>query len=765
MTTNSFTKICLFLFIGMTVAIRPAFSNPVSRSQALQNARNFIQKRGGNIKKMALRQAPLKSNEAENAPYYIFNLGDDNGFVIASGDDRAHAILGYSDEGAIDVNKMPDAMKYMLDYYEEQIQLSKNLTNSEVTNSSVSYPAVEPMLTTKWDQRYPYNANCPMIDNYRCATGCVATAMAQVMYYHHKKSVNKVTKRIPSYWYEDMLVNSIPKNSKIDWDNMLDVYQDQNYTDEQAQAVANLMLYCGTSLKMKYETYGSATSISDIPDILSNYFGYQSSECIWRDTFETYSDEEWLKMVCEELLEGNPIIYGGTSDYSSLGSHCFVIDGYDGNGYVHINWGWGGRDNAFFLLSAVENYDLSIHGFIMGTYTNGQCAIFGAKPSEESVPRLKTVKITLNSDTLIHEKNSFGDDDYYVSLSCEVENITEGVEQFDAGFYLCNIDGDPISEREDYTHLNYGLTTTISDYVSVTNDINRNAIYKIIPKSSIHYDYDFEMGYENIQYDAIRNNANEDLYVTVVIKDGKSKLYIGKPDFSDDIVEFKDEEAKRVCLNNNWDIDEDGELSKTELDFVTDKGYGFDWNKHLVSFDELRFFNNLYRIGDFDNDINLKSIAIPKNVEYIESFAFENAKSLTSITIPSNVTSIGKKAFNGCESMTFVKVNWQQPITILESVFSNDVYENAILYVPHDTKSAYETAVGWKNFTRIVEFLLGDVNNDGKVNISDVTQTVSHILGNTPDNYDESVADMNDDGFINISDITLMVKAILGTDN
>jgi hypothetical protein len=161
----------------------------------------------------------------------------------------------------------------------------------------------------------------------------------------------------------------------------------------------------------------------------------------------------------------------------------------------------------------------------------------------------------------------------------------------------------------------------VSRDVSVTDDISRNAIYKIIPTSNIHYDYDFEMGYENIQFDAPRKNANEDLYVTVVIKDGKSKLFIGKPDLSDEIVEFKDEEAKRVCLNNNWDIDEDGELSKTELDFVTNFGFnsGFDRNKHLVSFDELRFFNNLNRIGDFDNDINLKSIAIPKNVEYIEN--------------------------------------------------------------------------------------------------------------------------------------------------
>ncbi|MBQ1627195.1 MAG: C10 family peptidase, partial [Prevotella sp.] len=340
MTTNSFTKICLFLFIGMTVAIRPAFSNPVSRSQALQNARNFIQKRGGNIKKMALRQAPLKSNEAENAPYYIFNLGDDNGFVIASGDDRAHAILGYSDEGAIDVNKMPDAMKYMLDYYEEQIQLSKNLTNSEVTNSSVSYPAVEPMLTTKWDQRYPYNANCPMIDNYRCATGCVATAMAQVMYYHHWPQ--DATAIIPSYNSEIAVsghsaykttVATLPSTT-FDWDNMLDTYADGS-TALADTAVARLMQYCGAAVKMQYSPTRSGAQNTDCIAAFNNYFGYAGTITeLERDCCQPGT---WDELIYHEISQARPVIISGGANN---GFHSFVCDGFDGDCMFHINWGW-----------------------------------------------------------------------------------------------------------------------------------------------------------------------------------------------------------------------------------------------------------------------------------------------------------------------------------------------------------------------------------------------------------------------------------------
>ena len=152
------------------------------------------------MKQRTLRQAPMSAkNKMESAPYYVFNLDNDNGYVIASGDDRAFAILGYSTKGHLDTDSMPDGMKWMLDFYAEQIAASPEMSTNNRMKSATSYPAIEPMLTTKWSQGYPYNANCPLVNGKRCVTGCVATAMAQVMYYHRRTSTNQVVKTIPPF--------------------------------------------------------------------------------------------------------------------------------------------------------------------------------------------------------------------------------------------------------------------------------------------------------------------------------------------------------------------------------------------------------------------------------------------------------------------------------------------------------------------------------------------------------------------------------------
>ncbi len=179
MKTNCYLKACLFLIIGTLATIQPTFSTPITRQQAQKNVSEFLQGKGVNVKRMAMRHAPM-SQEEENAPYYVFNIGDDNGFVIAAGDDRAYSILGYSDSGHLDTDSMPDGMKYMLDFYAQQIAAAPETAGSVKKKAATSYPAVEPMLTTTWHQTYPYNANCPLENGERCVTGCVATAMAQV---------------------------------------------------------------------------------------------------------------------------------------------------------------------------------------------------------------------------------------------------------------------------------------------------------------------------------------------------------------------------------------------------------------------------------------------------------------------------------------------------------------------------------------------------------------------------------------------------------
>ncbi len=733
MKRHQFTHKFLFLFLGIWLVSQPVLSAPITRQQAQRNAHAFLQKKGINVKLASMRHTPLKNSVKENAPYYVFNIGDNKGFVIASGDDKARTVLGYSKEGSFDAENMPDGLKYLLDTYEEQIRLSAVQTESEETETTVTYPAVEPMLTTKWHQRNPYNTNCPRINGRGTYSGCVATAMAQVLYYHHNQLSNTVMKRIPGYWIDDVFVNSIPKGAEIDWDNMLDEYIGQYYTDEQAQAVANLLLYCGTAVGTKYGSNSSSAHNSGICDALTNYFGYQESKGVYRNQ---YSDEEWLKMVCEELSKGNPIIYAGTST-SGIG-HCFVVDGYDGNGYIHANWGDG--NYGYCLLSATDNGDSSNVSTI-GGYSNDQYAVFSVEPTENPVPNLKTTNITLNSDTLIKSSSGFVDPElgpqgsYKVSFDCVVENITGISDGLAVGslVYNCESNGDEtLCSQDQDSYLDLGIQGPFS-YTGDDSfqDLNGYSIYKYRPGSVVY-------SIENIDADLIPN-ANEDLYVSVVIKDGKSKVFVGKPDVGGEIVHFKDEEVKRICLDKFWDINEDGELSTNELAYVKDLGSAFDYERHIVSFDELRYFTNISTVN------------------------FRDATRLKAITIPENVKSFGYAAFENNTSLTSVKVNWSEPITIKDAAFPGTVYENATLYVPQGTLAAYQAATGWKNFTNIVEWVWGDVNRDGVVDVSDVTLTIDHVLGASPAKFDASVADLNKDDVIDINDITRMIQTILVT--
>ena len=124
MKPNCTFKPFFFLLMGLLLS-QTVLSAPISRQKAQQNAQEFLQQKGIDIKQSALRQAPMSAtNKMESAPYYVFNIDNDNGYVIASGDDRAFAILGYSNKGHLDTDSMPDGMKWMLDFYAKQIAVS-----------------------------------------------------------------------------------------------------------------------------------------------------------------------------------------------------------------------------------------------------------------------------------------------------------------------------------------------------------------------------------------------------------------------------------------------------------------------------------------------------------------------------------------------------------------------------------------------------------------------------------------------------------------
>jgi hypothetical protein len=241
------------------------------------------------------------------------------------------------------------------------------------------------MLTTKWDQGYPYNLKCPSSGFTRCVTGCGATAIAQIMYYHRKNSIRELPRELKGYRYKnsDISVNTFPKGSAIDWDNMLTSYSTSSFggeTTAQKNAVAYLMAYLGSAMKMEYGTDGSSSNLYNVRSAMITYFNY--SETMTLEERENYTDTEWDNLVYSELAAGRPVNYTGIAvDGEERSGHSFVCDGYDGNGYYHINWGWGGTADGCFLLSALNPEDQGTGG-ASSAYNTEQEIMIGIVPKD-----------------------------------------------------------------------------------------------------------------------------------------------------------------------------------------------------------------------------------------------------------------------------------------------------------------------------------------------------------------------------------------------
>ena len=622
-------KVSLLLVAGIWAAIQPVSSTPLTRQQASQNVRKFLEEKGVDLKKTSMRHAPLKSemDDQETAPYYVFNIGDRDGFVIASGDDRSRPILGYSDKGTIDTDSMPDGLIWMLGFYEEQMQHAPSQAKPATARSTMSYPAVDPLLTTKWNQYAPYNLSCPVHTSMgRCITGCVATAMAQVMYYHREKSTDKLLKRIPGYQRTSgfdsskMTLDPIPKGAKIDWDNMLDEYVSGNYTEEQALAVANLMLYCGASVDMEYGWHFSGSSSGLVPGALYEYFGYKKSKYINRTN---YSDEEWESIIYGELSEGRPIHYTG-------GNHAVVVDGHDGNGYVHVNWGWGGSSDGFYLLSAVEGSTEEV----LNGYSSYQSAVINIEPD---CPPLETVNITISGNSTVEGISNLSH--IPLELQMEVVNNDNNQETFRIGFHSL-MDENTQSwigiGPDDTAIIPSGEMRTLTRNYSIPSDL-KTGLYTLVPLYEVHDPDTGDLTEEP------RKLANNDMYISLVVMDDKATFYVGEPSWDCDTVAFKDSLAKVYCVYN-YDYDGNGELSTRELACVN-KLESFNRLYNLESFDELEYFKGLETIRDKAfSGTRIGSVTIPENIKHIGNQAFYNTK-IDSLFIPKNVSFIGSEVF------------------------------------------------------------------------------------------------------------------------
>ncbi|MBO4820363.1 MAG: C10 family peptidase [Prevotella sp.] len=364
----------------VAVVLMPSSGAPVTPAQALQKAAIFLSARGSkpNLSLVRQERQGAPSNQAtKEACYYVFNQGDGQGFVIVSGDDAAYDILGYSDEGRFDQTDVPKNLQALLDDYANDIAWARaNVASTDYapanapSDTNDALKVVAPLLTCHWAQKSPYNHQCFTTSGAQSVTGCVATALAQVMYYY--KWPRTSTTEIPAY----STYSALPSVT-FDWASMLDSYNESSSTSNPSnKAVSTLMVYCGHAVQMKYYSGVATAATASIPNALCNYFGYDNlATMVKRDKYDING---WFALVYEELAAGRPVIYSASS---SNMSHAFVCDGFDGQGLFHINWGWGGLSDGYFRLEALNPLSQGTGGSsTSGGYSNGQYAIIGISP-------------------------------------------------------------------------------------------------------------------------------------------------------------------------------------------------------------------------------------------------------------------------------------------------------------------------------------------------------------------------------------------------
>jgi len=352
-------KNLLFLILGLFFC-QQLSAKHVDLSTAVKTAHNFyvsalnIAATSKDIPSVTATESYFTNNKLT---YYIVNFSN-KGYVIVSADDDFFPVIAYSDEACLSVTDIPPDMKWWLDNQagnsekalDPESDYSKSIKNAwgKYSNGAIekSNPkiVVAPLLTCRWNQDGGYNYHCPEYpagSGDRCVTGCVATAMAQIMYYHKYPEHG-----YGSHYYNHPYFGTIGVNfaeTTYDWTSMTNVINNNS-----KEAISTLIYHCGISVNMDYTPIESGAQTSSVPNAMISYFNY-SNRMKYLDKSD-YDNYNWNQMLIDNLEMHEPVLYSG----SGTGGHAFVCDGVQDSSYFHFNWGWGGYGNGYFYLSSLN---------------------------------------------------------------------------------------------------------------------------------------------------------------------------------------------------------------------------------------------------------------------------------------------------------------------------------------------------------------------------------------------------------------------------
>lgn len=462
------TLIILLLLMSMH-----AFGQRIGIQLAVKEAQTFLgsrqQAKGMARPDMTLRHVPLRDAIGRDGDeLYIFNIGRKDGFIVVSGDERTRQVLAYADRGAIRTEGMPEALLFMLRQYADDISA---LPHSADLQTAPLHSAVSPMIDVCWSQTAPYNSQCPKISGMQSVTGCVATAMAQTLYYVRPtscKTLKGYNTKSSNTWVPALSATT------FDYDILRTTYAETD-NDDSAKEVARLMRYCGQSTEMDYST-ASGTPAEMVVYALRNSFDLGSTcHQVFR---QNYRCAEWNNLIYNELASNRPVIVCGEN---ATEGHAFVCDGYDGDGLFHINWGWNGGYNGYFLIDRLSPYNSGM-GSTCDGYASGMSAIIGIQRKAEGEPTLYTLKCVSMGTYQNNVSRSSSASDFSLWANITLTNLNRDQSNMELTWALCDTNGSILQQAGQATTLsiNYGKQSQLKLSGQLGSGIT-DGTYRVVP--------------------------------------------------------------------------------------------------------------------------------------------------------------------------------------------------------------------------------------------------------------------------------------------
>lgn len=371
-------KISYLLAVLVLCAIS-ASATGISKNKAQTVATSFFQK---GLMKANVGEVKLVKEYAssKDAPAAVFAFSRGENVVFVSAEDKMPAILGYTENA--DMDDMPPALEAMLQYY-AQLTDAVRAGKIEAPKLYASAEKVDTLLRTAWYQKAPFWDLCPELDGKKCYNGCISTAFAQIMKYYNWPEKPKGKTPVYTAGKHKLKIPSVDLESHTyNWDNMIGVYNEGEYTEEQGKEVAQLCYDLAAAFYMDFDTLGSGSQLPKSARAVRDNFGYNKKMKV--DYADYYTEEEWVAKLKNELSLGRPLPYCGMKTNYFEGGHCFVLDGYNTDGLFHVNWGWRGKFTGYFLITSLDPEVPGIEGkgSWNGFYTKQQ-TIFDLFPDRD----------------------------------------------------------------------------------------------------------------------------------------------------------------------------------------------------------------------------------------------------------------------------------------------------------------------------------------------------------------------------------------------